>query len=70
MKRMVSRPFTRWRGREESGGSGRDPEKEMKVREGVSKVDLPNGALQISALVAKHVPGGSRPELYFANRCL
>ena len=30
---MVSRPFTRWRGRrEESGGSRRDPEKEMKVR--------------------------------------
>ena len=34
MKRMVSRPFTRWRGREESkeGGRRRDPEKEMKVR--------------------------------------
>ena len=34
-----------------------------------TKVELPNGILQISARAAKHVEGESRQELCFASRC-
>ena len=62
MKRMVSRPFTRWRGREESkeGGRRKNPEKEMKVRK-----ETERSSMQVWSKERKKKEEGGQVEVFF-----